>query len=301
VTANGRQVINQGTLRGETGEVLFVFNIVNAGILDTEAGVRIELVGTFVQEAPTLAWGAGRLVISGGTMDNRNRDVSIGAGGTLELVGGTILGGRISGPGTLRFDQAAALDGVTLAADATFFGIGASTRLRNGVTIEGSTLTVSERVIVLVDGDLVLAGGTVRLENLSGATPTVLRFDGANASGPVGLRGTGEVVLTGTGPSNRVEATADDLLIGAGVTVRNEASGTTVTANGRQVINQGTLRGADAGVGRGPARHIGRDDGQPEPGREHRGRRDVGAGRKHDPGREDIWAWDAEVRWRGRA
>ena len=185
----------------------------NVGGVTLSSGA-LNLGGTFVLADVGTVNRTGGTVNLTGTLNNTDSTPALDATtGSWSFAGGTIKGGTVTSAdgATLLVPSGGVLDGVTLGADVSV-GMNSILRVRNGLTLAGSTITVAP------------------LNNESNVR--TLSFDG-----PQTLGGTGSVApwCNNLGFDGRILGN-NTLTVGPGITIRG---GGTVFAN--ILVNQGAL------------------------------------------------------------
>lgn len=161
--------------------------------------------------------------------------------GTLNLAGGTLLGGTYSssGPGSLTVSASSTIDGISFGSDVSVQGV--TLHVRHGVTVNAS-LTLLGAASVLFDGT----------GSCSGTGQVV--FASPNASFATGYAGGSQITLTigsgitihggvGAGAFDIIRAFSPDKIVNQG-TISADVVGQTITANainGPVIVNQGTM------------------------------------------------------------
>ena len=196
-------LVNQGTISAETaGQTLRIGGAwTNQGVIQLKNNSTLELSGTFsLDDLGTFNRTGGSLCLSG-TLDTKGRTFDLNTTtGTIQIKGGTILGGRLvsSGSATLQGDASPGAEKITL----------------DGVTL-GMDLTLHRSEYVSVKTGLVLDNHTIHAEGGS----IIQALDACAISG------TGEVVVdmltNSPGSFTSISGTGAYLFtIGQGITVR---------------------------------------------------------------------------------
>ena len=220
-TFTNETIVLEGTVLAETaGETIGVAG--NGwelrGLVRATNGGRLELDGTFTFEgAGTFSSASGGAVVLVGTLDNTGRTLALTAAtGSLQVDGGTVLGGRVetTGGAALVPQVEITLDGVTLGSDLSVQD-GGAVLVRNGLTLDAVTVT-------LLDGTVPFIGPRIRFD----ATQT--------------LGGSGAIVFGGTADDGTVVAgSGSTLTIGSGITIHGPRGGSVGVLGA--VVNQGTI------------------------------------------------------------
>lgn len=229
-------LINAETLHVVTGTTVVADNAENRGTIEASGAGTLTLAGADWQNTGTLQAAVGGTINLGGTFSAAELGILRGGGtvnligtmnaagstllldattGSLNVRGGTIRGGTVSGSDGARLvvpvpHQDATLDGVTLNANLEVAS-NAQATIVNGLTLNGvATL-------------------------LGGGTPGT----GLNFSGTQALTGTGEVVFAGPGSINFIKPTSGTLTIAPRITIRGAPG--TIGDPQLPLINQGTI------------------------------------------------------------
>ncbi len=257
---NADSVVNDGTITSASGQTLTILgsNWVNNGTI-TANGATVNLGGSFTTAALGSFSASGSTVNLTGTLNNANTTFTLSpAIGAWNLRGGTINGGIITSTG-----------GSNLTLTNSGGTLGGGVTVASGTTLDGTESNGSQEY-AYVTGGLTL-NGAINLGNTSGSVYGDLYFE----NGPQTLSGNGTVTL-GTSTNNYLEAygpnTAATLTIGSGITVEggsgtvggyysadsvvndgtiNSASGQTLTIDGSNWVNNGTITANGATVNLG--------------------------------------------------
>ena len=208
-------------------QAITVSGLSNAETVRVEGGGNLLLSGS-VTNAGTIAAVEGTLRLSGATVVNTGHAI-LADHGAMEINGGTIVGGTITGTNVA---------GLVVTADSVLDGVVLGAEL---VVPAGGWATT--RVLVVRHGLELNSRLTLRRSS-DGSGVVVLRFDGEQA-----LVGTGEVVFEDPGSGaydwrNYVQPSGGALTIGPGMTIRGQRG--TVGDGSQPLVNQGTIR-SDAG------------------------------------------------------
>ena len=241
---------NSGTLEAENGGTLRLNGTwTDSGTIIADSSSAVYLGGTFSLGSSSSFGGAGSLDLTG-TLDNSGTTLSIDTSGlTLALLGGTVNGGTID-----------------LSGGATIVGTSSGGTLA-GVTLDGTLDMTGDLATVTVRGGLTL-DGTIELGSNNTSYYGDLNFQGAQTLG-----GTGSVVLGESGYNeidNYSSGSGDSgtLTIGSGITIAGQAgiignssyplinqgtidadvSGGTISVNGTNWSNSGTLEASNGGT-----------------------------------------------------
>ena len=237
ISASGRQLINQGTIIADVAARRLIVGSSdwqNPGLLQATNGATLYLQGDSTSSGTIHADGGavrlqGAMNISGdvqldgtvflnGTLENANNTLTLDtSAGSFVIQGGRVNGGTLSGPANSRVIVDASngtLDAVRLDLD-LLLQDDAEVTVLNGLTLNGTA--------------------TVNGSN---------RRTGLNFSGTQTLAGTGtvEFAADNSDPGEQFLSSAnppDVLTIGPGITIRGQQA--TISASGRQLINQGTI------------------------------------------------------------
>ncbi|MBL8866569.1 MAG: hypothetical protein JNK93_13500, partial [Planctomycetia bacterium] len=189
----------------------------------TVSGGTLNLAGTFTTADLanfTRTGGTAGTVNLTGTLDNTGNTLTLDTAnngmGTLRLAGGTLIGGVVTTAGGAVLQSAS------------------GTPTLNGVTIStGSDLLVNGVTLSVVNGLTLNGRATIQTSNLV--------FNGSQTLG-----GSGEVLITGNNVGVATGQTNMTLTVGPGVLIHAAAGisgtvGSTGTATGAVIVNQGTL------------------------------------------------------------
>ena len=216
------QIILEGTCRsvGPLGDLDIGGALELRGTLEARDGARIDLEGPASFASSSTLRGTSGTIALRGTLDNTGQALTFTpTTGSLELLGGTIAGGRVvatNGYGLRTTSSGGFLD---------------------GVTIEG-ILLIGNGDRLTVRNDLTLDQGRVVLSSSSSTSSLI--FEGSQA-----ITGTGEVLLSGTRRNSQVYANSGQVLtIETGILVRGCGTVGAAFATGG-IRNEGTIRADD--------------------------------------------------------
>lgn len=202
-TISVQTFVNNGTVLAEPkiGSLLALnsTSTTNFNVLQANEGATLR-ISQFVQQ------------------DDANGRIRAVNGGVAQLMGGTIVGGRVQTEG------------------AGVFEVGNIQSFMTNVTNEG-TMNLRSGALLRVNGTTLTNDGVITV-NSDGVGAATLRFDGN-----VVLQGTGQVVLNGVGAGSNLLATSvpDTYVV--------QSAGHTVRGNGRVIgvfINDGRMEGVSA-------------------------------------------------------
>ena len=216
--------VNQGVIKADTvnvaGITLTGTNWCNNGVIEARDSGTLSLGGSFTRLCLGDFRGVTGVVRITGTLDNTASTLALTAAtGSPQLVGGTIVGGRVTGTGgaVLLYTTSGTLSGVTLDADLNPTASGSVVTMTNGLTLNGTA-----RVGI-------------------GTEYATLNFSGTQTLG-----GTGQVVFSNN-TNNVVQPTTNGTLtIGPGITIRGARG--TVGAAALAFVNQGVIKADTANV-----------------------------------------------------
>ena len=280
----GGSFINQGTISADVANGSFILNgtsWTNQGTIQSDAGATVTLQGSWS--------GAGKLVVSGGTLNLAGSFTTAGSGifapapaSNFSRTGGTVnLSGSLDNTNnTISLDSRTGPWNFTSALDQAFITGGTvnTDGTNNLVVLNGSGSTLSNvtwngvldmsttfNTALTVTNGMTL-NGTILLGSADGVNPGSLGFSGNQT-----LSGTGKILFGGTAANNLYPVPGQGtLIIGPGITLHGKYGtiGARATDGGGPFINQGIIQPDVAGGDFPPPWHRLAESGEDRGGRQ---------------------------------